>query len=113
MVWLSLRMTALILLAALDPTLSSSQPGTTARLSALVDQSTFAGFPEADVASARIALIQALAHAPLGVTADDWQYLKPEKVSRALESNSPDMSDYIDNLIAKLSQDISPYENPG
>jgi hypothetical protein len=78
----------------------------------LLDQSTFVEFADHDVASARAALLQALASAPVGVTPDDWQYLKPEQVSRAIESNSANMGVYLDNLIAKFSQDVVPYENP-
>ena len=108
----SLRTAPLILWVVLLPTLRANEPGKIARLKPLLDHSTFVEFADSDVASARAALLQGLASAPAGVTPDDWQYLKPIQVSRAVESNSANMGEYLDNLIAKLSQDVVPYENP-
>jgi hypothetical protein len=92
--------------------LDAASPASESNLAELLRKATFRGIDDDAMESSRNQLLQILSNAPTGVGNEDWEYLRTESVSHALSSNSPDMQGRLDNLIDKLSQNFSPFENP-
>ncbi len=89
-----------------------AQESSSSDLSPLLEQQTFAAADDDKFQGSRQDLLKAL-RSPAGeIDQEDWDYLRTESVADSLEQGTPELPEWLDNLVAKLNQDYSPYDEP-
>ena len=79
-------------------------------LSALLNQQVFEEVDDKTFDRSKNDLLSALRRPPSDVAPDDWAYLRTEAVAESLEQSSPELREWLDNILQKLNQNYSPYE---
>lgn len=81
-------------------------------LSELLAQESFVTIDEETLERSRQSLLDALKSPAGEIDDDEWSYLRTDAVAEALENDSAELHDWLSNLVDKLNQDYSPYEEP-
>ncbi len=102
----------LLCVSSVVPGLGAAEPLEYANLTRVLDEETFVAFGDEEFESSQDLLLSTLGNAPAEIEEDEWSYLRTDSVARAMKEDSADLHDRLTNLVDKLNQNFSPYEEP-